>query len=181
MLSEEAVTLDLPLVRQDELHECGLSAISALCQYWNVSIPAEARIELAQRAAAEEGLSGAELRAALESFGMEVFLFRGTIDRTETGLYGHVDEGRPLVVMLSLGEAGNHYCLLLGYDEPRRMIALLDPARGEVLRSLDTFEKAWRDCDRFTLLALPESDETALPLGPRPVYRGASRPPRNDR
>src|SRR5262245_63887448 len=147
MLSESAVTLDLPLVRQDDLHECGLSAISALVQYWNLEIPPELRARLAQQAAQEDGLTGGELRQALESVGLETFLFRGTLDRSETGLYRHVDAGRPLIVMLGAGGDSHHYCLVLGYDEPRATIALLDPARGEALRRVETFEAAWKRCE----------------------------------
>lgn len=179
MLSDDAVTLDLPLVRQDELHECGLSAISALCQYWNLEIPPEMRADLAQRAAEEKGLSGGELRSALENVGMETFLFRGTLDRSETGLYRHVDEGRPLLVMFALDEETNHYGLVLGYDEPRKTIVLLDPARGEVLRRVEVFERTWNDCNQFTLLAVPKGQSEGLPSGPGPLYRGPSRPTRN--
>ena len=173
LLSESAVTLDLPLVRQDELHECGLSAISALCQYWNVSIPPALRAELAQKAADEKGLSGAELRDALDQLGMETFLFHGTLDREETGIYRHVDAGRPLIVMLSIEGGSNHYCLILGYDEPRRTIALLDPARGEVLRPVEVFERTWDGCSRFTLLACPKGSGGDLPPGPVPPHHGS--------
>ena len=159
-LSESAVTLDLPLVRQDDLHACGLASVAALCQYWGVEIPAAEREELARTAAENEGLSGAELCAALERAGLETFLFQGSLDRSPTGLFAHVDEGRPLIVMLSptAGRApsegsGHHYCLVLGYDEPRGNLVLLDPARGEVLSPLASFEKSWEACRRFTLLA----------------------------
>jgi len=179
MLSESAVTLDLPLVRQDELHECGLSAIAALCQYWNLEIPPELRQELALRAKEEQGLSGGELRRALESVGMETFLFRGTLDREETGLYKHVDAGRPLLVMFAIAEEENHYGLVLGYDEPRRTLVLLDPARGEVLRRVEAFEPSWNDCNQFTLLAVPKTQGEVLPSGPGPIYRGMARPKRN--
>jgi ABC-type bacteriocin/lantibiotic exporter with double-glycine peptidase domain len=176
ILSDDAVTLDLPLVKQDELHECGLSAISALAQYWQLEISPELRARLAQQAAEEEGLTGGELRSALESIGMETFLFHGTLDRAETGLYRHVDAGRPLLVMFSIGEEKNHYGLFLGYDEPRKTVVLLDPARGEVVRRIEVFERSWNDCNQFTLLAVPKSQEEALPTGPGPLYRGPPHP-----
>jgi len=179
MLSESAVTLDLPLVHQDELHECGLSAISALVQYWSLEIPPDLRAQLAQQADQENGLTGGDLRRALESVGMETFLFRGALDRSETGLYRHVDAGRPLLVMFSLDEDRNHYGLVLGYDEARQTIVLLDPARGEVLRRVEVFERSWNDCSRFTLLAVPKNQGEDLPSGPGPLYRGSSRPTRN--
>jgi len=177
LLSDSAVMLDLPLVRQDEMYNCGLAAISALCQYWDVSIPGDQRTELARLAKEERGLSGGELRDALVKDGMEVFLFRGTLDRSETGLFRHLDAGRPLLVMLSpdgRGEKGHHYCLVLGYDEPRKNLVLLDPARGEVLRPCSVFEHMWESCRNFTLLATPKNGDERLPTGPAGDYRAGT-------
>lgn len=173
LLSDSAVVLDLPLVRQDDLYNCGLAAISALCQYWDVAIPADQRDALAQKAKDEKGLAGSELRDALQKDGLEVFLFRGTLDRAETGIYRHIDAGRPLLVMLSPDGKGHHYCLLLGYDEPRRNLVLLDPARGEVLRSIPVFERMWDGCQRFTLLAAPAHASPKNPEETLPTARGA--------
>jgi predicted double-glycine peptidase len=161
LLSEQAVMLDLPLVRQDELYNCGLAAISALCQYWDVELPAGERASLARLASDEKGLSGNELRAALESRGLETFLFRGALDRSDTGVYKQIDAGRPLVVMVSPDGKAHHYCLVLGYDEPRQNVVLLDPARGQVLRTTHQFDKDWEACERFTLLACPKGVESA--------------------
>ncbi len=152
-LSESAVRLDLPLVRQDALYDCGLASISALCQYWGVEMPAEERVALARTAADNAGLSGDELRTALEQLGLEVYLFRGGLDRTPTGLYGQVDAGRPPLVMLSADGAGHHYGLVLGYDEPRGNLIVLDPMKGEILVSAPVFDRNWARCQRFTLLA----------------------------
>jgi ABC-type bacteriocin/lantibiotic exporter with double-glycine peptidase domain len=175
LLSDSAVMLDLPLVRQDELYDCGLVAMSALCQYWNVPIPPEQRADLAKRAADEKGLSGGELRQALESDGMEVFLFHGTLDRGDTGLYGHLDAGRPLLVMVSPGGDMHHYCLVLGYDEPKKNVVLLDPARGQVIRPIAAFERGWESCQRFTLLATPRNGGESLPA-PRATGPSAQNP-----
>lgn len=161
LLSEQAVMLDLPLVRQDELYNCGLAAISALCQYWDVELPADQRASLARLASDEKGLSGNELRAALESRGLETFLFRGALDRSDIGVYKQIDAGRPLVVMVSPDGKAHHYCLVLGYDEPRQNVVLLDPARGQVLRTTRQFDKDWEACERFTLLACPKGVESA--------------------
>jgi ABC-type bacteriocin/lantibiotic exporter with double-glycine peptidase domain len=161
LLSDQAVMLDLPLVRQDELYNCGLAAISALCQYWDVDLPADQRATLARLASDEKGLSGNELRAALESRGFDTFLFRGALDRSDTGVYKQIDAGRPLVVMVSPDGKAHHYCLVLGYDEPRENVVLLDPARGQVLRTTRQFDKDWAVCERFTLLACPKDTATA--------------------
>jgi ABC-type bacteriocin/lantibiotic exporter with double-glycine peptidase domain len=155
MLSDEAVTLDMPFVAQDALHECGLVSISALCQYWNVAIPPRERARLAQLAKTEAGLSGGELQSALDGLGFETFLFRGTLDRGPTGALTHVDAGRPLLVMIAPEPDKRHYVLFLGYDEPGREVCLLDPVRGRVIVPYEIFEHTWSGCDRFTLLAVP--------------------------
>ena len=175
-LSETAVALDLPLVRQDELYGCGLAAVSALCQYWDVELPRDARAELARRASDEKGLSGNELREALDARGLETYLFPGTLDRGDTGIYRHIDLGRPLVVMVSPDGRAHHYCLVYGYDTARGNLILLDPARGEVLRPIRTFEREWEACRRFTLLACSKNGDRKLPMGAGPAYGGGAPP-----
>lgn len=163
-LSEGAVTLDLPIVEQDSLYTCGLASISALCQYWSVEIPLEKRDRMAQLANREEGLSGRELREALDRLGMEAFLFRGSLDRTSTGLYRHVDQGRPPLVMIRPDSSGNHYCLVLGYDEARENLILLDPAKGQIVTPISDFDRIWARCQRFTLLACPREEASTVAL-----------------
>jgi hypothetical protein len=161
-LSESAVRLDLPLIRQDALYDCGLASLSALCAYWGVEIPAEERALLAWTAAENSGLSGDEVRGALERLGLEVYLFEGSLDRATTGVYGQVDAGRPPMVMLSDDGELRHYELVLGYDEPRGHLILLDPMRGEVLVPVDVFEREWNRCRRFTLLAVRDAEARAV-------------------
>jgi ABC-type bacteriocin/lantibiotic exporter with double-glycine peptidase domain len=152
-LSDSAVRLDLPLVRQDALYDCGLASISALCQYWGVQVPDDERIALARTAAEEKGLSGAELCTALQGFGLETYLFQGSLDREPTGIYAQVDAGRPPLVMVSADGIGHHYEMVLGYDEPRANLILLDPVKGEILVPVVIFARNWERCQRFTLLA----------------------------
>jgi len=152
-LADDAVRLDLPLVRQDALYECGLASLSALCRYWGVEVPADERAALARTAANDAGLSGDELRGALERLGFEVFLFQGSLDRTTTGLYPHIDAGRPPLVMLSSDGHARHYELVLGYEASSERLILLDPMHGEVLVPVSLFERDWARCQRFTLLA----------------------------
>jgi ABC-type bacteriocin/lantibiotic exporter with double-glycine peptidase domain len=158
-LSEDAVRLDLPLVRQDALYDCGLASLSALCAYWGVELSAEKRAELAETAELESGLSGDEMRAALSELGLDVYLFSGSLDRAVTGLYSHVDAGRPPLVMLSPDARNQHYGLVLGYDETRGALIVLDPSRGEVLTSTAAFERDWARCGNFTLLACRPATE----------------------
>lgn len=168
-LSSEAKVLDLPFLEQDEMYACGLASIQVLCSYWNVSIDPAERARLAHIAQEEEGLSGGELRESLEALGFETYLFHGSLNHDATGLFRHVDERRPPLVMLSPEPEKRHYVLVMGYDEPERNICLLDPVRGRVLVPYETFEKSWADCERFTLLAVPrplDNPTTAKVLSP---------------
>ncbi len=173
-LSESAVRLDLPLVRQDALYDCGLASISALCQYWGIDVPDEQRVELARTAEDNAGLSGDEVRAALEALGLEVYLFTGSLDRTATGIYAHVDAGRPPLVMVSNDAAVHHYELVLGYDDERSNVILLDPEKGEVVVPVTVFDRRWALCQRFTLLACPREEAQLAASQPRAV---AASPP----
>jgi ABC-type bacteriocin/lantibiotic exporter with double-glycine peptidase domain len=155
LMSPQAVVLDLPVLHQDELYECGLVSITALCQYYHVEIPEAQRAELVQIAHDRHGLSGAELRDALEKLGMEVYIFPGRLDHSETGLYHQADDGRPALVMRSSPSKPNHYCLLLGYDEPLGNVYLLDPVQGRITTPAQAFENDWARAGRFTLLAVP--------------------------
>jgi predicted double-glycine peptidase len=162
--SPEAVVLDLPLVRQDELHECGLAALTALVRYWGSELSTERRAELAELAAQHDGLSGAELRAALEAEGWEVWIFAGDLDRSALGLQHQVDEGRPPLVMISPRGETHHYCLVLGYDPTAHSVLLLDPRRGRIAMDETRFRAAWERSQRFTLLAVPPGEPAARPV-----------------
>jgi ABC-type bacteriocin/lantibiotic exporter with double-glycine peptidase domain len=154
-LSPQAVVLPVPVVQQDELYECGLVSLSSLCQYHRVTIPQPVREALVRTAAEREGLSGAELAAALESLGLEVHIYQGTLDHSPTGLYQQIDEGRPLLVMTREALGAPHYCLFAGYDNERDTVYLLDPRRGPVVWPVAAFRSHWERAQKFTLLAVP--------------------------
>lgn len=161
ILSDQAVVLDMPVVEQDQMYECGLVSVSALCDYWHLPLTLPERERLAELARTREGLSGGELSDALTKAGCEVFLFQGTLDRSPTGLLRHVDAGRPLLVMISPAPEKHHYVLFLGYDEAQRNVIVLDPVRGRVIQPYESFDRSWSECERFTLLAMPASAESS--------------------
>lgn len=171
-LSASAIVLPTPLVAQDELHECGLAAVSSLCAYYQVAIPDAQRQELARLAAERMGLSGAELRTALQSLGFEVYVFAGTFDHAPTGVLGHIEQGRPLLVMTADDDV-NHYSLLIGHDPELANVVLLDPRRGRVLLPDETFEVLWSAVSHFTLLAVPAPSDRAdvARINPSPENR----------
>jgi ABC-type bacteriocin/lantibiotic exporter with double-glycine peptidase domain len=160
-LSSHAVVLETPQTRQDDLYDCGLAAISALCSYYHVEIPGSERTELARLASTNEGLSGSELRAVLERCGMEVYLFEGSISGSSTSLQSNILAHRPMLVLTELA-GNNHYGLVVGFDPDFDSIVLLDPLLGRMVIESGDFERRWEPMHRFALLAVPAPfDETA--------------------
>jgi ABC-type bacteriocin/lantibiotic exporter with double-glycine peptidase domain len=157
-MSAHAVVLQTPVVQQDDLYDCGLAAISALCGYYGVEIPDSQRAELAQLATKNEGLSGTELREALERDGMEVYLFEGRVKEGATSLQANVLARRPMLVMIELGGA-HHYSLVVGFDPDADSLVLLDPALSLIVMDSGSFEKRWAATRHFALLAVPRTGD----------------------
>ncbi len=153
-LSSEAVVLEVPPLRQDDWYDCGLAAISALCAYHHVEIPDRQRTELALLASSEKGLSGDELRTALERNGMEVYLYEGQLQGGPTGLKENVQARRPVLVMLELW-GRNHYGLVVGIEPDASTLVMLDPRLGLVVMDAADFERRWAPTRHFALLAVP--------------------------
>jgi len=106
---------------------------------------------LVDEAQATGGVSAASLKAALEEAGYDVAVFPGRLDHSLYGLYPSLDQGRPVIVMDGTGPP--HYSLLVGYDQAKGTILLLDPAVGQVLMPARAFEDPWDQAHHFALLA----------------------------
>ncbi|MHC5021790.1 MAG: cysteine peptidase family C39 domain-containing protein [Planctomycetota bacterium] len=155
-LSERAVVLDVPLAYQRDRYDCGLGAVSMLFAYH--ATPAQPELARAFRAAAaaEGGLTGADLRSFVAAHGYEPFLFRGSNEgEGATTLRHHLDRGRPLIVALNAGGRANHFVLLTGYDPERELVLFHDPKRGGGAYPTWQFERLWKQGKHFTLLAVP--------------------------
>lgn len=160
MLSGQAQVLDVPLIEPERAsNACGLGSVTALCAYWGVPIPESERVRLTALASHTEGLSGDELRDALDGLGFETYIFHGQLDHSETGLFTHIDARRPALVMLTPEANRRHYVLFIGYDEVEANACLLDPVRGRILMPYATFETSWGSCEHFTLLAIPKATQ----------------------
>jgi ABC-type bacteriocin/lantibiotic exporter with double-glycine peptidase domain len=157
-LSDRAVLLDLPVVRQTSANLCGEVALEMLTRYYNAPLTGQQETRLKEEAKKEKGIPGSTLKKVLEEQGYFVAVFSGTLDRKVSGLYRHLDLRRPLIVMIGgEGPDRNHYVLAVGYDEPTDVLVLLDPVRGEIAMPLPNFRKAWGKVDNFTLLAVPKN------------------------
>jgi ABC-type bacteriocin/lantibiotic exporter with double-glycine peptidase domain len=156
-LSDQAVLLDLPVVRQTAPNLCGEVALEMLTRYYNVLLTTQQEARLKKEANEKEGIPGSTLKKVLEEQGYFVAVFSGTLDRKVSGLYRHLDLRRPLIVMIEGdGPDKNHYVLAVGYDQGTNAMVLLDPVRGEIAMPLINFRKAWGKVKNFTLLAVPK-------------------------
>jgi ABC-type bacteriocin/lantibiotic exporter with double-glycine peptidase domain len=154
-VSSDAIVVDMPVVRQEELHECGLATMAALLGYYSVPFPAEEQARLAELARAGPGLSGDELRDGLRRLGLEAFLYHGTLDRSTGGILGCLDASTPPMVLIASDQDDYHYTLVTGYEPDESGVYLFDPARGHVRMTREEFLSRWLDTGSFTLLAFP--------------------------
>jgi ABC-type bacteriocin/lantibiotic exporter with double-glycine peptidase domain len=159
-LSSQAVVIETPLTQQDEMYDCGLAAISALCGYYHVEIPESERAQLAQLAETNEGLAGTELVAALKRCGMEVYLYEGSLKDGPTSLQHNIFARRPVLVLTEI--AGSpHYGLVVGIDPVSDTVVLLDPLLSRVVMPSADFQSRWELTRRFSLLAVPAHPKVA--------------------
>lgn len=154
-MSAAALRIEVPFVPQEKPYLCGLASATMITRYYQQPFAADRAAGLSQLAKTEQGLSGADLKSALQEAGYFVAVFPGSLDHSEVGLYTELDQKRPLVVML--GSTARHYCVLAGYDEAQGTVDLVDPDSGERLMGKPEFLKAWDESNRFSLLALPSA------------------------
>ena len=160
--SSTAKLIDVPYVPQQAAFACGLVAAQSLCSFWRVPIDDATLARLEGTAQGQAGLSGTQIRSELDQLGFETFLFHGKLDHSATGVFRHIDAGRPTLLMLSPKPEHGHYVLLIGYDEALKNGSLLDPARGRVLVPYEDLEQSWNATEHFTLLAVPRLPGTEL-------------------
>jgi ABC-type bacteriocin/lantibiotic exporter with double-glycine peptidase domain len=153
-LSKNTVRLELPFEAQTAADLCGVASVDMLTRYYKRPLSPAALQGLLDEAKSTDGVSGASLKAALEEAGYFVSVFKGTMDRQESGLYHHLDLKRPLLLMT--GGAPRHYCVAVGYDPDNSLLVVMDPALGPMAVPVDDFMKDWRAANNFTLLAMPK-------------------------
>lgn len=158
-LSSRAVRIEFPLVFQEDEKTCGLAAVDMLTQYYGVNLNDPLRRRMLDEVASENSISGNTLKQVLEEAGYRVVVFPGTLDKESTGIYHHLEQGRPVIVMLgSNGADVGHYCLVSGYDPKQDLVILSDPKLGEYATKESDFLEFWERKGRFTLIAEPTSN-----------------------
>lgn len=99
-------------------------------------------------------VSAASIEGELQRLGFQVFIFRSSIEATDTGMRHHLDRGRPLLVRLGRGEEFS-WVLAVGYGSSESMVVLCHGTRGVFAMREAEFADLWARGDRIAVLALP--------------------------
>jgi predicted double-glycine peptidase len=163
LADSKGLFLDVPFVSQPK-DGCGAATVSMVMQYWSKqrSQPSNqtSDVKFIQRELAVAGVRGV-YASAIEGYfqrhGFRSFSFEGEWKDLED----HLAKGRPLIVAVkpSRSDSQLHYVVVVGLDPIEGTLLLNDPARRKLLKQDRAgFEKQWQATGRWTLLALPQSD-----------------------
>jgi ABC-type bacteriocin/lantibiotic exporter with double-glycine peptidase domain len=160
---DSGVWLDVPFVSQEK-DGCGAASIAMVMQYWfkrqgradGDSVDA-AEIHRSLYEPGARGVYASAMERYFKQRGFNTFAFRGEWE----DLLNHLRKGRPLIAALKPSEAGAplHYVVVAGLDPQAGLVLMNDPARRKLLKQdRADFEKQWSGVNKWTLLALPQSD-----------------------
>jgi len=160
---DSGVWLDVPFVKQEK-DGCGAASIAMVMQYWFKRLDRadsesvdEAEIHRALYTPDARGVYASAMKRYFKQRGFDTFAFSGEWE----DLLNHLRKGRPLIVALKPpeAEAPLHYVVVAGLDSRAGLVLLNDPARRKLLKQdRADFEKQWSGVNKWTLLALPQSD-----------------------
>ena len=141
----------VPLILQREQRDCGAAAAAMVLAHWNRPVPIE-EIAARCRTDAQRRIAAEDLRAFLESKGLQAFVVVGTAADLERQIL----EGRPVIVGLvkpHLDRATPHYEVVVAVHPVEKRVVTLDPARGWRENHLDGLFAEWEPAGRLLLAA----------------------------
>ena len=150
--TDNGIWLDVPFFPQQK-NGCGASSLAMIIQYWK-AVPAVDPESIFKTLYSDrlKGILASRMKSYLEENGFQAFMFSGTLP----DLKGHLVKGRPLIV--SLGESSLHYVVVVGLDEPNKLVLLNDPAVKKLSKmDRQAFVAAWKSTNNWTLLAVPNA------------------------
>jgi len=161
-----AIWLDVPFFRQDK-NGCGAASIAMVMRYWQMrpgASPTDSSSsdpEIIQRAlysAKDRGIRASDMQRYFQEHGFRTFAFGGKWEDLKL----HLEKGRPLIVALKPlpNQTVLHYVVVVGLDWNQNVVVVNDAAQRKLLKEdRGAFEKEWSAVDRWTLLAVPRSQE----------------------
>lgn len=153
--SASAKKLIVPVVRQSDVNMCGVAALQMIENFYQAPVQAQSHKNLVESVNASKGTSGAALKDAFINSGYSAVIFPGDLSNGITGLYHHIDNGHPVIVMIG-AENQRHYLVAFGYDPENQKIYFNDPLKGAVAYSSESFLKFWQPANNFSLLVFPK-------------------------
>jgi ABC-type bacteriocin/lantibiotic exporter with double-glycine peptidase domain len=144
------VVPEVPLIRQQAEHDCGPAALASVLTRWGVP---DALSQIHRDVVSDSrGAAAGDLRDFARKKGLAAYLVVGE----ESDLARELASGRPVLVGLlqkySNGRVLSHYEVVVGINEPRRRILLLDPGNGPREDDLEAFTREWQGSKRLTLI-----------------------------
>jgi ABC-type bacteriocin/lantibiotic exporter with double-glycine peptidase domain len=144
------VVHDVPVIRQQAEHDCGPAALASILARWGIP---DALAQIHREVASDpRGAAAGDLRDFAKKKGLDAFLIVGE----EADLAREIASGRPVLVGLlqrySNGQVLSHYEVVVGLNEARHRILLLDPGNGPREDSLEAFTREWQGSKRLTLI-----------------------------
>jgi ABC-type bacteriocin/lantibiotic exporter with double-glycine peptidase domain len=133
---------DVPVRLQKAESDCGITALTMICEYWQLEGWPRDRIEAACPILENRGTRARDLRACARQAGLETYMIHGSwADLRRELLLGH-----PVIVGLVKSTAGGpvtHYELVVGLHPRERRVVTLDPAHGWRQNTVDGFLTEW--------------------------------------
>jgi len=160
LFGAQAFWLDVPFVEQEE-NGCGAACVAMVMKYWHsrtaeaAPLPSDSEIYAALSPDPSGGARASDLSRYLSEHGFRVFAFAGTWNDLEQ----HLRKGRPLIAGLKKGSGPVpfHFVVVAGLDPGEDLVFVNDPARRKLSKlSRADFDREWKGCGNWTLLALPK-------------------------
>jgi ABC-type bacteriocin/lantibiotic exporter with double-glycine peptidase domain len=144
---------NVPVIRQESEHECGVAALAMILGRWGVAAPASALRSSLPRS--DHGIQARALREAARDRGFHAYI----VSASQADLVREVRAQRPVLVGLVQRYSGNkaltHYVVVVGLNEARRRVLMLDPGRGPREDDQASFDREWQDAGRLALVVAP--------------------------
>ena len=149
----------MPHVRQASRVDCGMAALASVMEYYKgPAYPQRVWLER-YPPASSRGYSLGELRDIARAHDFAGFVVPGN----EALLREQLSRGRPMIVPLHLQGAVplidraldtryDHYVVVVGMNDERGKVVMMDPARGPVQLDFDDFAAGWEAMNRAVLL-----------------------------
>jgi predicted double-glycine peptidase len=152
------VWLEVPFVKQEK-DGCGAASIAMVMQYWRAQqgqhsnqVSDAIQIQRSLYSPKAHGIYASDMERYFQENGFRTFTIRGEWE----DLKQHLDKGRPLIVALKPAAGALHYVVVTGLAVDR--VTVNDPAQRKLLQQeRPTFEREWSAAERWTLLALPQT------------------------